>query len=44
MKRYVARLTGMEKLMAKFVERMRLLEKVRFEVKWEFVMEVGPEV
>ena len=39
----MARLTGMEKMMAKFVERMRLLGKVRFEVKWEFVMEVGPE-
>ena len=40
----MARLTGMEKLMAKFVERMRLLGKIRFEVKWESVMDVGPEV
>ena len=40
----MARLTRMEKKMAKFVERMRLLGKVRFEVKWESLMEVGPEV
>jgi len=40
----VVRLTGMEKLMATYVERMRLLGKVRFEVKWEFVMDVGPKV
>ncbi|CAJ1956098.1 unnamed protein product [Sphenostylis stenocarpa] len=56
MKRYVVRLTRMERLMAKFgekemkfylarfVERIKLLGKISFEVKWESVMEVGLKV